>query len=148
MRRLTQLVPDIREALEQGLEETAQAIVTDLKERGPYWTGQFETLWEVLPGQRAVAANIALVETWRPTPAQRQITDVEIPASPNLGGYTIGNRADYRLFAMDVLPTTGKQRGDKAGRTAVKNWYGIYREGGPMARTINSTLTNVFRRFQ
>ena len=38
---LTQIVPDFREALEEGVEQAVTTVVRDLQEAGPYWTGFF-----------------------------------------------------------------------------------------------------------
>ena len=44
---LSQLVPDFRNALEEGLQEAATQVVRDLQIAGPYWTGFFSDVWEV-----------------------------------------------------------------------------------------------------
>ena len=145
---LTQLVPDLREALEKGLEEAAEKVVMDLKEDGPYWTGFFESLWEVNPGNTAIKANIKNPLTVPKQPKTKQITPVDIPESPNLNGYTIGNRAEYRLYAMDILASPGVARGNypSANLTADKNWFDRY-VNARMPAAINTALTNVFRRY-
>ena len=79
---LTQLVPDLREALEKGLEEAAEKVVMDLKEDGPYWTGFFESLWEVNPGNTAIKANIKNPLKVPKKPKTKEITSVDIPESP------------------------------------------------------------------
>ena len=142
---LTQLVPDIREALEKGLEEAAEQVVMDLKKDGPYWTGFFESLWEVNPGNTAVKANIKNPLEVPKQPKTRQITPVEIPESPNLNGYTIGNRAEYRLYAMDILKGGARDRAG-ARLTADKNWFDTY-VNAKMPQVVNQTLINVFRRY-
>ena len=38
---LTQLVPDFREALEEGVQQATETVVRDLQVAGPYWTGFF-----------------------------------------------------------------------------------------------------------
>ena len=144
---LTQLVPDLREALEKGLEEAAEQVVMDLKKDGPYWTGFFESLWEVNPGNTAVKANIKNPLKVPKQPKTRQITPVEIPESPNLDGYTIGNRSDYRLYAMDIEPSpSGRGAYPAANLTADKNWFDRY-VNAKMPQVVNQTLINVFRRY-
>ena len=51
---LTQMVPDFREALEEGVQDAAEQVVYDLKRAGPYWSGQFESLWQVNAGRKAI----------------------------------------------------------------------------------------------
>ena len=145
MNNLTQIVPDFREALEEGLEDAAGQVVADLQEEGPAWTGVFRTLWQVNAGNYAVKPNVAnpLPVPSKPT-TKVETAKVEIPESPKLAGYTIGNRADYRLYAMDILGDP--LRGDKKGRTAPKNWYETY-INSKMRRVVNTSIQNVFRRY-
>lgn len=140
--KLTQIVPDFREALEEGVEDAAKKVVYDLKREGPYWTGVFETLWQVNAGKYAVKANVANPLEVPRTPAARSYTEAEVPESPNLGGYTIGNRAEYRLFAMDILG----DRSTRKGKTAVKNWYDLY-VNSKMRTVVDNSIQNVFRRY-
>ena len=148
MKPITELVPDFREILQESLELIAETVTDELKKEGPYYTGFFESLWVVQPGRKAVKANIS-----DPSTNKRRIarpsdpSPTFVPESPNLAGYTIGNRANYRLYAMDVLPTpTGRQQGNAPNKTAPKNWYDTYRNA-KMGRTIQRELTNVFRRY-
>lgn len=140
--KLTQIVPDFREALEEGVQEAAEQVVFDLKREGPYWTGVFETLWQVNAGNYAVKPNVANPLEVPNTPAARSYTKAEVPESPNLGGYTIGNRAKYRLIAMDIVG----DRGSRRGKTAPKNWYDTY-INSKMRTVVNKSIQNVFRRY-
>ena len=140
--KLTQIVPDFREALEEGVQDAAEQVVFDLKREGPYWTGFFESLWQVNAGKIAVKPNVANPLETPPKPAARSYTEAEVPESPNLGGYTIGNRAKYRLYAMDILG----DRATRKGKTAVKNWYDLY-INSKMKGAINNSIQNVFRRY-
>ena len=157
-RNITQIVPDIRQALQEVLEESVQAVYEDLFEAGPYWSGQFATNWEVLPGKKSIKANIATVDRpkqpkTRPSPEQ-----IHIPDSPNLGGYSLGNRAKYRLYAMDIKPTptgrrspTFKRSDGKAvnltSRSPKKFWYDKYLNAR-IDTTIRKQMQSVFRRYQ
>ena len=142
---LNQLVPDFRNALEEGLQEAAEQIVYDLKRDGPYYTGFFETLWEVQPGKTKIVANIANPLKVPKTPAARSYTTAEVPESPNLGGYTIGNRSEYRLYAQDIVKKGPRQAKD-ARLTANPNWFDTY-FNAKMPTVLDAKLTNVFRRF-
>ena len=143
---LTQMVPDFREALEEGLQEAAEKVVYDLKRAGPYWTGFFESLWEVNPGLKAVRANVRNPLEVPKQPLTPQYTEAFVPESPNLGGYTIGNRAQYRLYAMDII-NVGPRAAAGARLTADKFWYDTY-INSRMPRAINTAITNVFRRYK
>ncbi len=139
---LMDIVPDFREALEEGVQDAAEKVVFDLKRVGPYWTGVFETLWQVNAGNYAVKPNIVNPLPVPRVPAPRNYTEAEVPESPNLGGYTIGNRAKYRLIAMDIVG----DRATKEGKTAVKNWYDLY-INSQMRTAIDNSIQNVFRRY-
>ena len=142
---LNQLVPDFKAALEEGLQEAAEQVVYDLKRDGPYFTGFFETLWEVQPGKTKIVANIANPLEVPKTPAARSYTTAEVPESPNLGGYTIGNRSEYRLYAQDIVKKGPRQAKD-ARLTADPNWFDTY-YNAKMPAVLDAKLTNVFRRF-
>ena len=58
-RPITKLVPDLREMLQDALEETAKQVHEDLWNNSPWWSGQFANSWEVLPGIRSIKPNIA-----------------------------------------------------------------------------------------
>ena len=143
---LTQIVPDFREALEEGLQDAAEKVVFDLKRSGPYWTGFFESLWEVNPGRKAVRANVKNPLEVPKQPLTPQYTEAFVPESPNLGGYTIGNRAQYRLYAMDII-NAGPRATPGARLTADKFWYDTY-INSRMPRVINTQIANVFRRYK
>ena len=146
---LTQLVPDFREALEEGVQQATKAVVRDLQVAGPYWTGFFADMWQVNVGKTAVKANIQSMEPVGEDPKpERDYVEVAVPDSPDLQGYTIGNRANYRLYAMDLLTDPDKGRGKKGARlTAPKNWYDRY-INAEMPDVINQQITNVFRRYK
>ena len=142
---LNQLVPDFKAALEEGLQEAAEQIVYDLKREGPYYTGFFESLWEVQPGKTKIVANIANPLAVPKTPAARSYTTAEVPESPNLGGYTIGNRSEYRLYAQDILKG-GARSAEGARLTAPRDWFDTY-FNARMPAVLGTKITNVFRRF-
>ena len=144
---LTQLVPDFREALEEGVEQATKTVVRDLQVAGPYWTGFFADMWQVNVGKTAVKANIPSMEPVGKEPkTERDYVEVAVPDSPDLQGYTIGNRAAYRLRAMDIL-NAGPRAQPGARLTADKNWYDKY-VNSQMPGVIDQQITNVFRRFK
>jgi len=142
---ITQIVPDFREALEEGVETATKDIVEQLKIEGPYWTGFFESLWQVNVGKTAVRADIKDPSTNKKRRLTRVYSPADVPESPNLQGYTIGNRANYRLYAMDIKPTpTARGAYPAANLTAPKNWYDNY-INAKMPETINRNLWQAFR---
>ena len=144
---LTHIVPDFREALEEGVEQAVTTVVRDLQEAGPYWTGFFADMWQVNVGKTAVRADISSMEPVGKEPkTPRDYVDVFVPESPNLQGYTIGNRAEYRLLAMDIKPG-GPRDNPEARLTAPKKWYDRY-INAQMPDVINTQITNVFRRYK
>lgn len=152
MPSLSQLVPDVREALQQGLEEAVQDVATEVRRRGPYWDGTFANNWIVQPGRRAIRPIIPTFPNvaTRPRPRPATWQELDLPASPNLAGYTLGNRTTYRLYAMDLAPS-GRwgsiYRGDTKNSTAPKFWYTTY-INNVMPRTIDNAFRSVFRRFK
>ena len=100
---LTQMVPDFREALEEGVQQATKTVVRDLQIAGPYWTGFFSDVWQVNIGKTAVKANIQNPLEVPKQPKTPEYVDIDVPESPNLQGYTIGNRAAYRVYAMDII---------------------------------------------
>ena len=140
---LMAIVPDFREALEEGVQDAAEKVVFDLKRAGPYYTGVFETLWQVNAGNFAVKPNVDNPLETPDKPAARSYTVAEVPESPNLAGYAIGNRAKYRLIALDIVG----DRGDRKGRTAPKNWYDLY-INSKMRTVVDASIQNVFRRYK
>ena len=95
-------------------EITAEKIVTDLKEQGPYYTGEFEENWVVLPGQVNISANKKSsfsarekLQGWGSNqfPFTRRITPVDIPPlAKGQYDYTIDNRMGYRDISLDLAP--------------------------------------------
>ena len=141
--KLTQIVPDFREALEEGVQDAAEQVVRDLQETGPYWSGFFSDVWQVNAGNIAVKPNIANPLDVPKTPNRpKELVTIDVPESPNLGGYTIGNRAKYRLIAMDIVG----DRSSKEGKTAPDKWYDTY-INSQMRTVVNKSIQNVFRRY-
>ena len=62
----------------------------------------------------------------------------------NLQGYTIGNRAEYRVYAMDIVNAGPRLN---PGLTAEKKWYDKY-INSQMPGVIDQQITNVFRRYR
>jgi len=115
--------------------EAAEQIVKDLKQLGPYWTGDFEEAWVVKAGSTSISANRRGVPTRPKEPYQRQITPVSVPPARGRGNveYTIGNEMVYRNVAMDLEPGRIKVGGNE---TTEQDWYRTYVEGGNLRLTL------------
>lgn len=104
------------------LRESAEQVVKEVKIAGPYYSGEFERNWVVLPGATNVPGNVK--SGTRPRiPQNRTITRTPIP-KPQNGALTIGNRMDYKEIAQDLLPGRLKEGGG-AG-SANQDWFTTY----------------------
>ena len=120
-----------------------------LRRRGPYWDGTFANNWIVQPGSRAIRPIIPTMPNVAasPRPAQRR-QELDLPPSPNLGGYTLGNRTTYRIYAMDLAPSGvwGNIYRGETGQTSPdgKFWYTRY-INNVMPKTIDGVFRDVLR---
>ena len=147
---LTQLTSDVRAGLALSLELAARNITTELKQRGPYWTGQFEAAWEVAAGQVRIESNLEDQATWeqiKKGPKSREITPVFVPpADENLLGYTIGNLMEYADIAMDLEPGFDERyRHQRARSTAEADWFERYILGGDGSATLGVSVKQGMR---
>lgn len=152
---------DLMQAFSEGMEEVARNITADLKYQGPYWSGQFYDLWVIEPGDVGILKNIpTAIRPVAKTPKQKPSYSagkamVSVPRSTLDQGYTIGNRANYALYAMDLLPSpTGRRSpsftrmdGSPVQITAPKYWFDTYMNS-LAGKTVNASLVSVFRRYQ
>ena len=119
-------------------ETASEEIIKKLQIEGPYWTGAFAGAWEARLGNTEIPANQDSVNRDR---QPRQLETYSVQAAPRGGNkkveYTIDNAMVYRDIAKDLQPdSTGQFRGDKPGRTAPKDWYTRYLQGGGLAQTL------------
>ena len=151
---------DLMQAFSEGMEEVARNITADLKYWGPYWSGQFYSLWVIEPGDVDIAKDVPTVYPVLKTPRSQPSYNagkamVSVPRSTLDQGYTIGNRAKYALYAMDLLPSpTGRRSpsftrmdGSPVQITAPKFWFDTYMNS-LAGKTVNASLVSVFRRYQ
>lgn len=151
---ISQLIPDVRKALKEGMEEATEGITIDLIDRGPYWSGLFAKSWMVVRGQSSIPKYIPRqypvpwIEQTKPSP--KTIAPI-VPKNEDLRGYTIGNMTEYSGYAMDLWPTNrGRKGGYAPNATAAPNWFQNYvdaPQGTGMHWRVDTTLTNVFRRY-
>ena len=107
---------------EKALEESAKQVVEELKVVGPYYSGDFESNWVVLPGEQEISGSVA--PGTRPKFQQnRVITTTPIPRPQN-NALTIGNRMEYKLIAQDLLPGRLKEGGGPG--SADQDWFTRY----------------------
>lgn len=152
-RRTTFKLPGLRTWVEniknEVSQEAARDIVLDLKEQGPYWSGDFESAWVVKLGDTRI--NATRQQSTREPAAGRVITPVEIPKPSGRKSisYTIGNEMEYRGIALDLDPSKRRlfnaDGSRKAINTAPQDWYRTYVEGGglraALARATNRTAS-------
>ena len=107
---------------EKALEESAKQVVEELKVAGPYYSGDFESNWVVLPGEQEIPGSVA--PGTRPKFEQNKvITTTPIP-TPQNNALTIGNRMEYKLIAQDLLPGRLKKGGGPG--SADQDWFTRY----------------------
>ena len=145
---LARLTDDFKNVLDGALQIAAANIVEDLQKAGPYWTGFFSEVWEVKAGDTPVVANLTdpfPVRLNQPRSRPTSFPRIDVPPTPNLAGYTIGNRARYRLYAMDILPSkSGRGAYPAANLTADKNWFDRY-VNTQLQRTLDRYISGAFR---
>ena len=120
----------LNKVTDEILIESATQVVEDLKVDGPYFSGEFEDNWVVLPGKTDI--NGTKKSGTRPKVARApRVTKTAIP-KPRNNQLTIGNRMEYKLIAQDLLPGRIKEGGTGS---ANQDWYSLY-----LARKINNSL--------
>ena len=161
VRPLKNASSDLMRAFTEGMEEVARNITADLKYKGPYWSGQFYNLWVVESGETEIPKNIPTAERpVRKSPRSRPSYTagkamVAVPKATLEQGYTIGNRANYAVYAMDLAPSPTGRRAPSFSRmdgkpvqlTAPKFWFDTYMNA-QAGKTVNASLVSVFRRYQ
>lgn len=136
---LNRLAADIKKGIANSTKKIARDVVLELKEAGPYWTGQFESSWRVdaphtneidaiRPDESSYDVSEKAViykgETLK-QPLPSKITKFTVPrvtGQYGWGGYVIGNLMEYRDEAMDLNPGRRLNYGN-ARRTAPKYWF-------------------------
>ena len=129
----------VGEITSEVAQTAAERVIEKLQIEGPYWTGEFAGAWEAQLGTRFSSARLPAVDRKR-RPREKEDYVVQEPPrnTKNRITYAIGNNMEYELIAKDLIPDPeDKQfRKDRKGRTAKKDWYRLYIEGGGLATTL------------
>ena len=135
-------------------ETAAEAVIKDLKEAGPYYSGTFERSWVALPGRTPIPATVHQVETGDSSYTAANLSKVvtpyippPIPYSGNATAflkkgatYTLGNKTVYRALAMDLIPGRLEGKGQNVRSSAPRNWYTSYVNGGALDITVKEAI--------
>ena len=146
-RPLSQLTQDLRSGLSLATERVAYEITTELKKRGPYWSGDFEENWVVEAGMTQITQDVpSRSRRDVPEALDPQVTPPQVPpADDRLLGYTIGNRMEYADVAMDHVPGPEGYRWERAGSSAERDWFDRYLGGGEADKTIGNAVNETLR---
>jgi hypothetical protein len=149
-----------------GVARSAQGVVKELQDAGPSWSGEFSNSWEIATASKVTSGSGA------PGAPQRLLAPVlttdEFKFKPELK-YYIANKAPHADIALDLVESTyiypgfeplkkaesGKRvsgiRGDlnigegSNRRTAPRDWYATYVQGGRIDKTISTYMDQALR---
>jgi hypothetical protein len=150
-----------------GVARSAQAVVKDLQDAGPSWSGEFANSWEIASSSQVTSGSGA------PGAPQRILAPIlttdEYKLKPVVK-YYIANKAPHADIALDLVESTyiypgfeplkkaasGKRvsgiRGDlnigegSNRRTAPRDWYATYVQGGRIDKTISLYMDQALRK--
>lgn len=137
---------NINKAAYNACRHASVRVVNDLKSRGPYYAGDFESAWEVRPGSVNIPADRqptsrekSSLSSYAPREA---VTPIDISEVPNqrvtyrsVPSLTIGNRMVYRDVALDL--ETGRLSPENPdGGSAPQDWYLTYYAGGGLDNAV------------
>ena len=135
-------------------QQAAFDIISNLKTRGPYWTGEFEKAWVAIPGENkkipaTLKSQFEIKERILIGPLPRPAGGFSKPKIAPLRGtglnsYTIGNLMEYRDIALDLKPGRVSEDPDsRKTNTAKRDWYVRYIEGGGLQKTLKNATGKV-----
>ena len=156
-----------------GVDRSAQAVVKDLQDAGPSWSGEFANSWEIASSSQVTSGSGA------PGAPQRILAPIlttdEYKLKPVVK-YYIANKAPHADVALDLAPyipqldknvkfgkpqksnklrfgmrPDGGKRGDLTGSgsnraTAPLDWYATYVQGGRIDKTISLYMDQALRK--
>ena len=150
-----------------GVAQSAQAVVRDLQELGPAWSGEFSNSWEIASASKVSSGSGAAGSPQRLLAPI--LTVKEFKFKPELK-YYIANKAPHADVALDLVegsfiypgsePIKTAQRGKRASgirgdlsitssgpnrRTAPLDWYTTYVRGGSIDKRISTYMDQSLR---
>ena len=150
-----------------GVAQSAQAVVKDLQELGPAWSGKFSNSWEIASASKVSSGSGA---AGAPQRLLAPILTVdEFKLKPELK-YYIANKSPHADVALDLVessyrypgfePIKTAQRGNRISgirgdlsvtsrgpnrRTAPLDWYTTYVRGGKIDKRISTYMDQALR---
>lgn len=150
-----------------GVARSAQAVVKDLQEKGPAWSGEFSNSWEIASASKVSSGSGS------PGAAQRLLAPIltvdEFKFKPVVK-YYIANKAPHADVALDLVegsyrypgfePLKEAERGNRISgirgdlstsstgpnrRTAPLDWYTTYLRGGAIDKRISTYMDQSLR---
>jgi hypothetical protein len=153
-------------AFKRGIKNSAENVIKDLQSQGPSWSGEFSNSWEIASASQVVSGSGA---PGKPQPLKAPLlTNDEFKFKPVVK-YYIANKAPHADIALDLVESTyiypgfeplkkaesGKRvsgiRGDlnigegSNRRTAPRDWYATYVQGGRIDKTISTYMDQALR---
>ena len=149
-----------------GVARSAQAVVAELQEAGPAWSGKFSNSWEI-----ATATKVSSGSGAEGAPQRLQapiLTPEQFKFKPEIK-YYIANKSPYADVALDLKegnfeypgfePRKEAKRGKRVGgirgdligtkgpnrSTAPLDWYRTYIQGGGLDKAINLYMQESLR---
>ena len=150
-----------------GVAQSAQAVVKDLQELGPAWSGEFSNSWEIASASKVSSGSGSS------GPPQRILAPIltvdEYKFKPEIK-YYIANKAPHADIALDLVESTYRypgsepikkaERGNRVTglrgdlsvnasgpnrRTAPLDWYTTYLRGGAIDKKISTYMDQALR---
>jgi len=150
-----------------GAARSAQAVVKDLQELGPAWSGEFSNSWEIATESKVSSGSGS------PGLPQRLLAPILTPKEykfkPEVK-YYIANKAPHADVALDLVESTYRypgfdpikepERGNRVSgtrgdlslqadgpnrRTAPLDWYTTYLRGGRIDKTVSLYMDQALR---
>lgn len=150
-----------------GVAQSAQAVVKDLQELGPAWSGEFSNSWEIASASKVSSGSGS---SGKPQRILAPILTVdEYKFKPEVK-YYIANKAPHADIALDLVESTYRypgsepikkaERGERVTglrgdlsvnasgpnrRTAPLDWYTTYLRGGAIDKRISTYMDQALR---
>jgi hypothetical protein len=124
-------------ALDRAAGAAAQQVVQELRDAGPWWSGDFARAWTITAAGQTPPPAPARAPFAPQTPRQT----LPLVAVPLITGrqfflknrYTIVNTAPHAAIALDLIPG---RWGEDRNNSAPLDWYLTYLNGGQLDQAI------------